>query len=194
MGERLSVASGEEMTLEQATDISRGLAQYFQHVANALDPKPKKKKKLRNPNVPKRPPGAYFLWVADNREKLKDENPESKGREFHRILGGTWNKLPDKKKEAYIHRAQRLKEKWVEEKENMKTAGEKETEDDNDDAEDGDGPEEDKEEEDKEEEDKEEEEEQLEEEIKEEPKPKKKAKKVRKKEKKDKPSKKRKQS
>ena len=37
--------------------------------------KRKSKKSNKDPNAPKRPQSAYFLWLNENRDRIREENP-----------------------------------------------------------------------------------------------------------------------
>jgi structure-specific recognition protein 1 len=53
----------------------------------------KKKKVKKDPNAPKRPMAAYFLWMGDVRESVKRENPEATIGELGKIMGAKWKTL-----------------------------------------------------------------------------------------------------
>merc|ERR1712012_1329196 len=50
-------------------------------------------KKAKDPNAPKRPMGAYFLFMNDHRDATKAENPGMKIGEIAKILGQKWANL-----------------------------------------------------------------------------------------------------
>lgn len=56
----------------------------------------KGEKKVKDPNAPKRPMSAYFLWLNDNRERIKSENPGCGVSDVAKIGGAEWGKLDDK--------------------------------------------------------------------------------------------------
>ena len=60
---------------------------------NTTEVKSKKKsKKKRDPNAPKRPTPAFFLFAIANKERVKEmeENKEKTGNEIKKILGHMW--------------------------------------------------------------------------------------------------------
>merc|ERR1712122_226508 len=77
--------------------------------------KEKKGKKARDPNAPKRPMGAYFLFMNDHRDATKAENPEMKIGEIAKILGQKWANLEKEEKEKYEEQAKEAKAKYEEE-------------------------------------------------------------------------------
>jgi hypothetical protein len=87
----------------------------------------KKKSKSKKTGV-KRAPSSYMLFCKDNREKIKEENPDIKFGDITKTLGQMWRDLSDKKKQKYVERANEMKEE-LKEKDN-------EDNDDNEDNED----------------------------------------------------------
>jgi len=73
-----------------------------------------KRKKEKDPNAPKRPMSAYFLWFNDNRQRLKDENPGSSVTDLGKIAGAAWRDLDDEDKEEYQGKAAEAKEAYEE--------------------------------------------------------------------------------
>lgn len=55
-------------------------------------PRPQKEK---DPNAPKRALSAYMFFCADNREKVKAENPDKKMTELSTVLGAMWKEMSD---------------------------------------------------------------------------------------------------
>lgn len=60
----------------------------------------KKKKTIKDPNAPKRPKPAFFMYSDEYREKLKKENPDMKMGEISKTLGKMWKELDEKEKEV----------------------------------------------------------------------------------------------
>ncbi|XP_064613506.1 FACT complex subunit SSRP1-like isoform X2 [Liolophura sinensis] len=58
----------------------------------------KKNKGDKDPNRPKRPQSAYFLWLNENREKIKKENPGITITEISKKAGEMWKEITDKTK------------------------------------------------------------------------------------------------
>ncbi|KAK6629914.1 hypothetical protein RUM43_003735 [Polyplax serrata] len=58
--------------------------------------KKKKEKKAKDSNAPKRPQSAYFIWMSENREKLKEEYPSLSMTELAKKAGEVWRELKDK--------------------------------------------------------------------------------------------------
>ncbi|GMT11075.1 hypothetical protein PFISCL1PPCAC_2372, partial [Pristionchus fissidentatus] len=51
-------------------------------------------KKAKDPNMPKRPTTAFFIWMQEHREGLK--KPGMKASDVAKAAGVEWNKLSDK--------------------------------------------------------------------------------------------------
>ncbi|XP_013787241.2 FACT complex subunit Ssrp1-like [Limulus polyphemus] len=58
----------------------------------------RRKKKERDENKPKRPQSAYLLWLNENREAIKKENPGISITEITKKGGDMWKELKDKSK------------------------------------------------------------------------------------------------
>lgn len=53
-------------------------------------------KKPSDPNAPKRPFSAYFLWANKTRSSVVQENPEATMGDIGKLLGTMWKKVSDK--------------------------------------------------------------------------------------------------
>ncbi|XP_035470205.1 nucleolar transcription factor 1 isoform X1 [Scophthalmus maximus] len=75
----------------------------FKKGGGASSPAAKKKnpKAKANPEKPKRPISAMFIFSEEKRPKLQQERPDLSDSELTRMLARMWNELPDKKKEKY---------------------------------------------------------------------------------------------
>uniref|UniRef100_H2V0H8 Upstream binding transcription factor n=1 Tax=Takifugu rubripes TaxID=31033 RepID=H2V0H8_TAKRU len=75
----------------------------FRRGTGASSPASKKKnsKAKANPEKPKRPISAMFIFSEEKRPKLQQERPDLSDSELTRLLARMWNELPDKKKEKY---------------------------------------------------------------------------------------------
>ena len=62
-------------------------------------PKEKKERKVKKtklPGQPKRNQSAYFIWMNENREKIKRDHPGLSVTEFGKKAGALWKDLTDK--------------------------------------------------------------------------------------------------
>lgn len=64
--------------------------------------KKKKKKSKKDPNAPKRPQSAYFLWFNANREELKKDNPDISITDLSKKAGEVWKQLEDTDKTVSV--------------------------------------------------------------------------------------------
>jgi len=75
--------------------------------------KAKSKKFHKDPNKPKAPSSAYFLFLADKREETKMNFPNLSHKELVSKLGELWNKLSEVEKQPYVEKAKQEKMKWL---------------------------------------------------------------------------------
>merc|ERR1712196_384424 len=75
----------------------------------------KKTKKTKDPDAPKRPQSAFFLWLGENRAKIiKDNKFSSKDIALvGKKAGEMWGKMPDKEKSPFQQKADRAKEAYT---------------------------------------------------------------------------------
>jgi len=69
------------------------------------DKEGKKKRKKKDPNAPKRPLSAYFLWMNEHRESTKAANPSATFGGLGKILAEKWNALDEAAKEPWQKKA-----------------------------------------------------------------------------------------
>jgi len=72
-----------------------------------------KKRAKKDPNAPKRPKSAYFLYCDTRRAKLKEENPEMKVSEVAKATGAEWQSLSEHEKKPFVDQAEALKAKYA---------------------------------------------------------------------------------
>ncbi|KAF7666849.1 hypothetical protein LDENG_00092240 [Lucifuga dentata] len=75
----------------------------------------KGKKKKKDPNAPKRPPSAFFVFCSEHRPKIKEENPGISIGDIAKKLGEKWATQTAKDKLPYEAQAAKLKEKYEKE-------------------------------------------------------------------------------
>lgn len=75
----------------------------------------KKGKKKKDPNAPKRPPSAFFVFCSEHRPKIKEEHPGISIGDIAKKLGEKWATLTPKEKAPYEAQAAKLKEKYEKE-------------------------------------------------------------------------------
>lgn len=57
---------------------------------------------MKDKNAPKRPQSAYFLWMNENRESIKEKHPGLSVGEVAKKSGELWRELKDKKVRFFI--------------------------------------------------------------------------------------------
>ncbi|CAK9143237.1 unnamed protein product [Ilex paraguariensis] len=76
-------------------------------------PTERKAKKAKNPNMPKRPPTAFFLFLEEFRKTYKEANPDCKSVATVAKEGGEkWKSFTDEEKKPYVERAAELKAEY----------------------------------------------------------------------------------
>lgn len=82
----------------------------------SADEKPKKRtreKKTRDPNQPKKPATAFFVFMDDFRKTYKETNPDVKGAAQVGKEGGLkWKAMSDEDKKPYLEKAAELKAEY----------------------------------------------------------------------------------
>ena len=74
--------------------------------------KPKKAKKVRDPDAPKRARNAYMVFLAEKRESIKESG--YKGKEVATEAGKLWKALSDEDKVPYIEISEVAKKRYAE--------------------------------------------------------------------------------
>jgi uncharacterized short protein YbdD (DUF466 family) len=81
------------------------------------------KKKKKDPNAPKRPLSAFFIYCADERGGVKAIHPSYSVGEVAKELGERWNKIPPELKAKYEQRAQQDKKRYEKDMDQYRTKG-----------------------------------------------------------------------
>jgi len=66
----------------------------------------------KDPNRPKAPNTAYFLFMADKREETKKNFPKLNHKQLISKLASLWNNLSSEMKRRYMNKAEENKRKW----------------------------------------------------------------------------------
>ncbi|KAJ4806205.1 High mobility group protein [Rhynchospora pubera] len=80
----------------------------------AEKPKPAKRgKAAKDPNKPKRPPSAFFVFMEEFRKTFKEKNPNNKSVSVVGKAGGDkWKTLSEAEKAPYVAKANKLKSEY----------------------------------------------------------------------------------
>ncbi|KAL1282153.1 hypothetical protein QQF64_000956 [Cirrhinus molitorella] len=107
-----TMSSKEKGKFEEMAKTDK--VRYDREMKNYVPPKGATKggKKKKDPNAPKRPPSAFFVFCSDHRPKVKNDNPGISIGDIAKKLGEMWSKLSPKEKSPYEQKAMKLKEKY----------------------------------------------------------------------------------
>ncbi|KAH7523396.1 HMG1/2-like protein [Ziziphus jujuba] len=86
----------------------------------------KSSKKAKDPNKPKRPASAFFVFMEEFRKQFNKENPENKAvSAVGKAAGAKWKSMSDAEKAPYVAKAEKRK---VEYEKNMKAYNKRQAE------------------------------------------------------------------
>lgn len=96
-------------------DLAKGdKVRYEREMKTYVPPKNEKKggKRKKDPNAPKRPPSAFFLFCSENRPQIKTDTPGLSIGDTAKKLGEMWSEQTPKDKQPFEQKAGKLKEKY----------------------------------------------------------------------------------
>ncbi|CAM4485081.1 hypothetical protein PO909_015393 [Leuciscus waleckii] len=107
-----TMSSKEKGKFEEMAKTDK--VRYEREMKTYVPPKGAKggKKQKKDPNAPKRPPSAFFVFCSDHRPKVKGDHPGISIGDIAKKLGEMWSKLSPKEKSPYEQKAMKLKEKY----------------------------------------------------------------------------------
>ncbi|SCZ94441.1 BZ3500_MvSof-1268-A1-R1_Chr12-2g03901 [Microbotryum saponariae] len=73
-------------------------------------------KAKKDPNAPKRPLSAYMYFSQENRNTVKDDNPDASFGDLGKLLGAKWKDMSDDQKKPYNKKADDDKTRYEREK------------------------------------------------------------------------------
>lgn len=85
-------------------------------VRKLVNCKKSKKVSIKDENSPKKGKSAYIFFCSENRQSVKDENPEMKSTEILSELGRQWREMSEKEKQPFVNKALKDKERYELEK------------------------------------------------------------------------------
>ncbi|KAI8366236.1 high mobility group box domain-containing protein [Blakeslea trispora] len=86
----------------------------------AADKEDKKKRSKKDPNAPKRGLSAYMFFSQEQRQTVKDENPEATFGQIGKLLGEKWKNMSEEDKKPYVEKAEKDKQRYEGEKASRK--------------------------------------------------------------------------
>nr|XP_027194676.1 FACT complex subunit SSRP1-like [Dermatophagoides pteronyssinus] len=90
---------------------------------HSTDVKKSSKKKKKDDNRPKRPQSAFFIWMNENRERIKKDNPGLSLTEISKKAGDLWKEMTKEEKTKYDELAARAKKQYEKEMLEYKASG-----------------------------------------------------------------------
>lgn len=99
-------------------DLAKLSNEYAEKLAGKAMPldadgkKKKRKKRIVDPNAPKRPQSAYVRYLQDTRPTIVQENPDLKQTEIMAKIGNLWSGLETAKKAKYQNTYEKELKKW----------------------------------------------------------------------------------
>ncbi|KAK1216480.1 hypothetical protein PQX77_020897 [Marasmius sp. AFHP31] len=81
-----------------------------------LDDEGGKRKRVKDPNAPKRPASSYILFQNDVRQTIKEKYPDLSPAELRGLISQEWANLKDDQKDHYKKAAESHKEKYMADK------------------------------------------------------------------------------
>jgi len=79
--------------------------------------------KQKDPNAPKRPLSAFFIFSQDERPKIKSQNASLSVADVAKVIGEKWRAAPEDLKRKYEKAAKEAKERYEIELQAYKQAG-----------------------------------------------------------------------
>lgn len=107
-----ALTGGDKVRFEDMAKADK--VRYDREMKTYVPPKGmgKRGKKKKDPNAPKRPPSAFFIFCSDHRPNIKAENPSFGIGDIAKKLGELWGKQGAKDRAPYEAKAAKLKEKY----------------------------------------------------------------------------------
>ena len=98
--------------LEQNTKLLKELINKLNVVIENSPLTTGKKKRVKDPNRPKKNKNGYMFFCQENRSGVKTKNPGIDGKDLVKILSGMWNQMTDVEKAPYQAKASKDKVRY----------------------------------------------------------------------------------
>lgn len=105
----------QQKEMEQTNKLLKELLEKINNLAENSPLSAQKKKKVRDPNRPKKNKNGYMFFCQENRSQVKDKNPNIDGKDLVKILSGMWNKMNTKERAPYQAKADQDKVRYQKE-------------------------------------------------------------------------------
>ena len=107
----------QQKEMEQTNKLLRELLEKVNCLADNSPLSGQKKKKIRDPNRPKKNKNGYMFFCQENRNQVKESHPNIDGKDLVKILSGMWNKMTTKERAPYQAKADKDKVRYQKEME-----------------------------------------------------------------------------
>uniref|UniRef100_A0A8C1NJB0 High mobility group protein B2 n=1 Tax=Cyprinus carpio TaxID=7962 RepID=A0A8C1NJB0_CYPCA len=107
-----ALSASEKSRFEDMAKVDK--ARYENEMKSYVPPKGAGKtgRKKKDPNAPKRPPSAFFIFCSEYRPTVKSENPSLSIGEIAKKLGEMWSKQSVADRAPFEQKAVKLREKY----------------------------------------------------------------------------------
>uniref|UniRef100_A0A8C2CGP0 High mobility group box 2 n=1 Tax=Cyprinus carpio TaxID=7962 RepID=A0A8C2CGP0_CYPCA len=107
-----ALSASEKSRFEDMAKVDK--ARYENEMRSYVPPKGAGKtgRKKKDPNAPKRPPSAFFIFCSEYRPTVKSENPSLSIGEIAKKLGEMWSKQSVADRAPFEQKAVKLREKY----------------------------------------------------------------------------------
>ncbi|XP_010248937.1 PREDICTED: high mobility group B protein 7-like [Nelumbo nucifera] len=104
----------DAQVVERVTEVNKPTEKKRKAVSSEpKTKKSKKEKKVKDPNIPKRPPTAFFVFMEEFRKVYKEEHPDNKNVSVvSKEAGEKWKSMSDEEKKPYLDRVAGLKAEY----------------------------------------------------------------------------------
>lgn len=103
--------------LEQSNKLMKELLNKLNIIAENSPITSEKKKKIKDPNKPKKNKNGYMFYCQEKRADVKAEHPGIDGKDLVKHLSKKWNTMSDNEKAPYQLKASQDKERYKKEME-----------------------------------------------------------------------------
>ncbi|XP_031231827.1 high mobility group protein B4-like [Mastomys coucha] len=110
-----SISKCEKAKYEALAKLDK--ARYQEEMMNYMGPR--RKRRVRDPNTPRKPPSPFLLFAQDHYDTLKQENPNWTVTQIAKAAGKMWSKTADVDKLPYKKKAALMREKYFKEQKSI---------------------------------------------------------------------------
>jgi hypothetical protein len=97
---------------EDKTRFDNDLKNWDEKSQDSSEHPKKRARKAKDPNAPKLPPNSYIIFQKEQREKIKEDNPDASGKEINQLIGKAWKNLTEDEKKPYHEKYQTSRDEY----------------------------------------------------------------------------------